>query len=383
MYFNAVKPLRIALLSRRYPPQIGGAERVMANLADALARQSHQVTVLSSADRSDKIAPSTDLLPASAEENPKAIRLAYSGIKILGTFAYMHRISRWIQANRPDLVYVSMLKHDAYCAQRTCRKLNIPVVLRPEGAGITGDMHWQQTHWFGRIVRSQTVGASAFVALSDRIQTELMQCGYPTERIHFIPNGIPVPEIQWKVQQTQQKTVVFVGRLAFEKGLDYLIASWPEVLKAHPQARLKLIGSGPLEATLKNQAIQLQIPDSVEFAGSSEHIIAELMNASLFVLPSREEGLSIALLEAMSIGLPVVASNIPGNRTLITDGVTGRLAEVEQPCNLAGQIARALLHEPSTIQMAEAGRALVIDRFSIEAMAKSHSNLFESLIYQN
>lgn len=380
---NADRPLKILLISRRFPPQIGGAERVMANLAQELANQHQEVTILSSSDPADCILATTDQSQASPAQNPKLIRLKYSGVKVAGTFAYLFRISRWIKQNRPDIVYVSMLKHDAWAAVKTCRQLRIPVVLRPEGAGLTGDMAWQNRHWFGRLARSQTLRADAIVALSERVREELVLSGFHSDKIHFIANGIPVPEQAWSPNAHRRKQVLFVGRLAFEKGLDILIKSWPEVLKSHPDARLKLIGSGPFEPTLQQLAAELKVTQSVEFPGSKEQITPELMQSAVFVLPSREEGLSIALLEAMALGMPVVVSDIPGNRTLVTDKITGRLAEPENPARLAGKLNQSLALDPPTLDMAESGRNLVARSFSMSAMTKSHMELFISLIKQS
>lgn len=123
-----------------------------------------------------------------------------------------------------------------------------------------------------------------------------------------------------------------------------------------------------------------RISGSVDFSGALANAAEELGQADLFVLPSREEGLSIALLEAMALGLPVVVSDIPGNRILVRQDQTGRLALPNHPSMLAQMIKEALSGNEQTLAMARAGRELVDDRFSIEAVAEQHLALFRDLL---
>ena len=373
------RPLRILLISRRYSPQIGGAERVMANLASALAGQGHLVTVLASASAPDGIGNSIDLAEASPAANPKVIRLKYSGRRVIGTFGYMRRIYGWIKTHRPDVVYVSMLKQDALAAGRACAKCGIPLLLRPEGAGHTGDMAWQKRHWMGRLVRRACRRAEAIVALSPTIRQELLAEGYPEGRIHNIANGVAIPEQAWVPPGQAHPTGIFVGRLAEEKGLDTLIQAWAVVARKVPGAGLRLIGAGPMEPGLRQLSEKLDIGPLVEFAGAQGDVEKELRQASVFLLPSREEGLSMALLEAMALGMPVVVSDIPGNRTLVEHCITGQLARAGDPQMLAEAILKVLSAGPEFLTMASAGRELVATGFSIQAVAKAHVELMRKI----
>jgi glycosyltransferase involved in cell wall biosynthesis len=375
------RPLQILLVSRRYPPQIGGAERVMANMAEALADLGHRVTVISSASAEDGIKATADPFGAGAQaENLRVIRLYYSGRKVVGTFGYMWRLCRWICRNRPDVVYVSMLKQDALAAAWASSRCKIPILLRPEGAGLTGDMAWQKRHWMGRLVRFFCRKADGLVALSPAIRQELLAAGYAEGRISEIANGVAIPQEKWRAPALPCPLAVFVGRLAQEKGLDTLVRAWVMVVKQLPDARLRLIGAGPMESRLGQLADELSVLQSIEFAGARSDVEAELRGASCFVLPSREEGLSMALLEAMALGMPVVVTDIPGNRTLVSDGETGLLSPVDKPEAMTEQIVRSLGGSPEIMKMAEQGRELVASRFSIEAVAREHVALMRRLI---
>ena len=174
-----------------------------------------------------------------------------------------------------------------------------------------------------------------------RDRRELSEAGYEAARIHSLPNGVPVPEIAWQRRADWRKAprAIFVGRLAPEKGLNTLIDAWPLVRMSRPDARLMLLGEGPERTSLEAQGRSLGLtlgPDrAVEIPGVAVDVTATLRNADLFVLPSKEEGMSIALLEAMALGIPLVASSIPGNRRLVSDFKHGRLAPLEDPAALA------------------------------------------------
>ena len=118
----------------------------------------------------------------------------------------------------------------------------------------------------------------------------------------------------------------------------------------------------------------------IRLPGSSPTPGTHLAGADLFVLPSREEGMSIALLEAMALGIPTVATAIPGNLKLVDDGVHGRLAPPDDPEALARAIVAQWSDSDSAARMGREARRLVAERYSIGAVARAHLDLFDRLI---
>jgi glycosyltransferase involved in cell wall biosynthesis len=114
--------------------------------------------------------------------------------------------------------------------------------------------------------------------------------------------------------------------------------------------------------------------------GATQDVEAELRASDLFVLPSTEEGMSVALLEAMAVGLPVVASAIPGNRRLVVDFKHGRLAPPRDPSALARTIVDQWSTFDRAFHMSRAARGRVEQMFSIRAVARRHLQLFRELI---
>jgi glycosyltransferase involved in cell wall biosynthesis len=115
--------------------------------------------------------------------------------------------------------------------------------------------------------------------------------------------------------------VLAVGRHVAQKGFDLLLDAWAQVLRELPEARLRVVGDGPLQTQLEAQARRLRIDHSVDWCAPTGQIEAVFRNASLFVLPSRYEGMPLALLEAQALGLPAVAFDCPtGPAEIIGEG---------------------------------------------------------------
>jgi glycosyltransferase involved in cell wall biosynthesis len=244
--------------------------------------------------------------------------------------------------------------------------------------------------------------ADAFVAISKSIDNELHESWQTgtlrsletvvtnhralEPQIIPIPNGVPIPEIAWECRENWQAEprAGFVGRLAHEKGLDTLIDAWPRVRACYPSARLILIGEGLEQASLVRRArahsLTVGPGQAVELAGGLADPSRALHDADLFVLPSREEGMSIALLEAMALGIPLVASAISGNRLLVNDFEHGRLTPVDDPEGLARIIVDQWSHFERAIELSRAARHRARQEFSIEVVARKHLEVFHEIV---
>jgi glycosyltransferase involved in cell wall biosynthesis len=207
-------------------------------------------------------------------------------------------------------------------------------------------------------------------------------------RIQAIPNGVPVPEFAWhrRVNWQTAPRAIFMGRLAPEKGLDTLVNAWPVIRATYPNAQLILKGEGPLRPMLEERVKALGMTlgpgQAVDMPGSTADPIEALRGADLFVLPSREEGMSIALLEAMALGIPLVASSIHGNRQLVGDFKHGRLVPPDDPQALARVISDQWENFDRAFHMSRAARSRVEQEFSIQRMARNHLALFEDILDQ-
>ena len=389
-----MKPLRVVLVTRGFWPLVGGAEVVMANLAGEFLRLGARPTVVTA--QWEKAWPKSLVFA----EVP-VVRLAQPARRGWGTLRYMVALGRWLRhhSGSIDVVYVSMLKHDAYVAVGALRGTTIPVVLRAEGGGSVGDCHWQTRSNIRRRIRARCQQADAFVAISSYIEAEMIEAEYPRTLIRRINNGVGEapsrdPQSQAHARRTLAKAssqmalprdarlAVYTGRLHEAKGLDDLLSAWTLVHQRWPAAHLWMVGSGSYGPQLEQRVKALGLQHRISFPGVLDSIVDILDAADLFILPSLQEGMSIALLEAMSYAMPIIATDIPGNRELVASDQTALLVRPQDPEDLARAICR-LWDAPKLAQrLGETAKQRARTEFSLTRVATQHLDLFNRLIQE-
>jgi phosphatidyl-myo-inositol alpha-mannosyltransferase len=187
---------------------------------------------------------------------------------------------------------------------------------------------------------------------------------FPAE-YRVIPNGIDFARFYERLPRLPElsddrPTVLFVGRLEKRKGLKFLLRAWPSVLERQPDARLVVVGRGrPLEGYRRFARRQGWSPEDVVFAGyvPSEDLPRYYQACDVFCAPNTgQESFGIVLLEAMAAGAPIVASDIPGYRDVISDGLQGVLVEPQKPAAIADAVWRLLADPELRASMRHAGQ---------------------------
>jgi glycosyltransferase involved in cell wall biosynthesis len=174
--------------------------------------------------------------------------------------------------------------------------------------------------------------------------------------------------------------VASVGRLVPVKGHVHLIEALPEVLRRRPDAAVLIVGDGPLRRDLEGRARSLGVADRVRLPGHRGDVARVLGAADLFALPSLNEGLGLALVEAMAMGLATVASRVGGVPEVVLDGETGLLTPPGDAGALAGAILRLMGDAEARARMGAAGRERARARFSIERTVRETERLYEELM---
>jgi glycosyltransferase involved in cell wall biosynthesis len=202
--------------------------------------------------------------------------------------------------------------------------------------------------WFGRAQGMRLVSPSHWTKM------HVVRCGIPLDKL---PTPSPV--------SSAGKTIVCVGRLSPEKGQAGLLEAFASVRTKHPKASLVLAGDGPDRTNLGAIAKDLGIGDAVTFVGrlTEEDALAEIARSDVLVLPSFMEGLPIVLMEAMAIGVPVIASRIAGIPELVEDGKTGLLFTPSNWEELVDCMDRLLSDDKLCAAITRRAKARVLDEF--------------------
>ena len=199
-----------------------------------------------------------------------------------------------------------------------------------------------------------------------------------------VPSGVDTsrffPLSEGALDSQRSQTVVCTARLSYEKGIDVLLQAWHLVHEELPEARLVIAGTGPLRDQFADMARALDLGESVEFVGLQSDVPAVLHRGSIATLPSRWEGLPNAILEAMSCGLPCVATRVSGTEDMITHGVNGLLVEPEDYHSMA-QALLVLLRDPvRSSAYGKAARQIIEQNYSLEHVTEIYVKLYQQMI---
>ncbi len=230
------------------------------------------------------------------------------------------------------------------------------------------------------------VGVHRHVAVSKALGQRLhARFKVPAPKIRVVPNGIPLQSFAGKEARglrarlglpLQRPLVLMVGRLVAQKGQQDLLEAATRI----PAAHFVLVGEGPDRELLQDKTRSLGLQERVTFLGQRADVAELLSLCDLFVLPSLFEGLPLSILEALAAARPVVATNVGGNSEVITDGETGLLVPPADPSALARALLRLLADEDLAQRLATLGQALVGRTYSVQAMVRGVTVVFEELL---
>lgn len=284
----------------------------------------------------------------------------------------------WMTAMRtarrfqPDIIHAhTLFYHTSLVAAAVARRNRVPLMLTLHLGALDAlpQPYRAMSQLYERTVGRTLLSAAArIVCVSDDVRQHARALGAEDAKLVVVPNGVDTARFAPRYRVPDHvPTVLCVGRLIFNKGPHYLLDAAAAVRAHGIPFRLVFAGDGPMEQTLRQQAERLNLHDAVEFRGRCDNVAALLGEADVFVRPSLTEGMSLAVLEAMAAGLPVVASDVSGTRQLIQherDGIItapGSVADLVRALTLllpdaelrarlgANARARALLYDWSSV----------------------------------
>lgn len=390
--------MKVAQLSTRYPPGPGGVERHVAELAPRLATRGHRVDVYTS-DLYREF-PWQRLPPAVPREQTTGFgavhRLPVWSLPGELHYPFFRGLQAALERDRPDLVHAHTYgTNQVAVARRVHRHLGTPFVLtahfHPIWSIEGGWARHRIRSFYDRRVAGPVLREAAAVVVQTREEERLLRSLHlPLSRVIVVPPGYtprPSPPLGARTFRDRfglhGPFVLFVGRLASNKGLLELTDAFASLARDDPTAELVLVGEdGGMGGPVAARVHALGLERRVHLLGHLDDdalVAAAYREARLFVLPSEYEAFGLVLLEALAQGTPVVASRVGGIPEVVEEGQAGLLVPPRSPTELAAAMRR-VWDDPALAQrLGEYGRDHVVPRFSWDGLADRLDALYREV----
>ncbi|MBI5787290.1 MAG: glycosyltransferase family 4 protein [Candidatus Schekmanbacteria bacterium] len=257
---------------------------------------------------------------------------------------------------------------------------NLPYIVSLRGSDVPGFNHHFNLEYVFLTPLFKKIWAKSRRVIANSVGLrDLAHKTAPHQEIGVIYNGIDVDEFKPQVRKNSGKiNLIIVSRLIGRKGIDYLLRAMPEVIKKFPQITLTIIGEGNLEQHLQSLSADLGIAAGVSFLGFQEHsqMPRYYNNADIFILPSKNEGMSNTVLEAMACGLPIITTNTGGTGELIRGN--GVIIPMENPQAIAEAVIRLISNPQERMMMGQKSREIALE-FSWRQQALRYWEIYQQV----
>jgi len=293
------------------------------------------------------------------------------------------------ERSRYSIIHCSTFGYMSGLAVLVGRILGRPTLLRVATESDVREFaegrHWKYRLFFWLLHR-----AAGVIAPSGAIRDELLRAGFSRERIIYFANAVdvnrfrpatPPEKAEAKSALGLSKDTAIIGtvaRLVQRKGIDVLLRAFGIVRHSH-RVHLIVVGDGPLGEELRALARELRIEDSISWLGFQADPVKWLEAMDVFAFPSRLEGVPNAVLEAMAVGLPIVATTIGGVVDILEEGRTGLLISPNDPEALAGALDRLLANAPLRADLGYHARNRAVEIFSLSDNITRLTDLYLAL----
>lgn len=389
--------MKILMLTWEYPPRIvGGIARVVHDLSKRLIKDGHEVTVVTYKEGN-----------VADYENDKGVNVYRVSNYMINpnnfidwimqlNFNMLAKATEIINKEGPfDVIHA----HDwlvAYAAKSLKDSFGIPIVstIHATEAGRNSGIHDETQRYINDTEWMLTYESTEVIVNSNYMKSELQRLfGLPFEKINVVPNGVNLNlysgverdyEFRRKYAADNEKIILFVGRLVYEKGIQNLIAAMPKILNSYHDAKLIVAGKGGMLDELKEQVNAMGIADKVYFTGylNSKDVTKMYKCADVAVFPSTYEPFGIVALEGMLSGTPVVVSDVGGLNEIVEHGVNGMKSYAGNPNSLADSILSLLFDPALCANVAKKARTKVKENYNWAKIAQDTHFTYQKAICQ-
>ena len=387
--------MKILMLTWEYPPRIvGGIARVVNDLSKRLIKDGHEVTVVTYREGD---APYYEL-----DKGVKVYRVDNFMIRPNNFIDWVMQMNFNMVAKASEIIqkegkFDVIHAHDwlvAYAAKTLKHSFNIPIIstIHATEAGRNSGIRDEQQKYINDSEWMLTYESTEVIVNSNYMKNELQRLfGLPFEKINVVPNGVNLLsfsgidrdyEFRRRYAMDNEKIILFMGRLVYEKGVQHLIAAMPKILEHYHDAKLVIAGKGGMMDELKQEADALGLGAKVYFAGymNGKDVQKMYKAADISVFPSTYEPFGIVALEAMLAERPVVVSDAGGLNEIVQHKENGMKCYCGNPNSIADSILELLFDQQLCANIVKKAKAKVRNEYNWNKIAQDTHFIYQKAI---
>lgn len=342
----------------------GGAETMCETLTYELKKMGHEVCVVC-------LLP--ERTPISRRMEEAGVRIVYLDKKLGLDLSMIPKLTRLMAAEKPDVVHthLNVIKYAALAAKLANVPRCVHTVHNVAEEEAEGRVQKITNRFYFRS------GWSVPVALSPKVHQSIVDFyGIPEEKVPTICNGVDLSRCQPKeAYNAEALSLLHIGRFNEQKNHEGLLKAFAKIKQQLPDCRLDLIGDGELRQAVESQAEDLNLAESIRFLGTQSDVYPFLQAADIFLLPSKYEGMPMTIIEAMGMGLPIVATAVGGVPDMLKQEESGLLTACD-PDAVAEAVIR-LARDPQLREHLGRNAKQESRRFSAEHMAACYCAVYQ------
>ncbi|MDD3284446.1 MAG: glycosyltransferase family 4 protein [Patescibacteria group bacterium] len=360
--------IKIVILSAFYEPFMSGAEQMVKEISEKLG-DFYDITIITG--RFNK-----KLEKIEQRENFKIIRVGI-GNKVIDKILYPILSNFVILKIKPNIVHAIMesyagvaLIFTKYFYSKAKRILTLQ-------SGDLDDNRKQRKFFIKLFWKSIHKSPDIITAISYFLANRAIKLGVDEKDIYVIPNGVDFSKIPQNIDKVKNR-VLCVARLSWEKGIDYLVKAWKELIVQIPDAKLVLVGEGNKRYEIEKLIKDLNLESSIELKGNLSHekTLIEISKSEVFVCPSLAEGLGIVFIEAQACNVSVIGTKVGGIPDIIVNNENGLLIESKNSEQITNSIIKLLNSEELRNKFIENAKKSVL-KYDWGKIVEQISNLYK------
>lgn len=354
---------------------VGGAERHLVDLIHGLLQRDIEVEVITTGAGTLTDQLKTEHIPV------RTVEMVYPSQDKKYTLnrETLRTLISWMNEGKPDIVHSHLFSAHLH-ASMAAKKAKMPTVIHT-AQNLTVR---HENVWLSHQVPVYTIAVSKAVAMQH------INAGVSAQNIEVIYNGVAssffeipnegLQNLRSSLSIGEEPIIGTVARLSPEKGLDVLLQATADLINRGLHLSLLIVGEGREAMRLRNLSVELGIQQAVHFLGYRKDVALLNHIFDIFVLPSRHEGCSLALLEAMAAGRPVVATNVGGSPEVILSGVDGYIIPMNDAISLSNTIQLLLADKQHRISIGKAARRKVAAEFTLQKTIEDTVKVYLKLL---